>query len=68
MVLKYRWSLAETMDLFIDTKDLDRLQLFLASARNQLPYAQSRALNSLAYETRHARACAATSQSAGPGS
>jgi hypothetical protein len=40
------------MDLFIDTKDLDRLQLFLAKAQNQLPFAQSRALNSLAYETR----------------
>lgn len=40
------------MDLIVDTKDLDRLQLFLAKASNQLPYAQSRALNSLAYETR----------------
>ena len=40
------------MDFYIDTKDLDRLQVFLANARNQMPFAQSRALNSLAYETR----------------
>jgi hypothetical protein len=40
------------MDLFIDTKDLDRLHFFVVGIGKQLPYAQSRALNSLAYETR----------------
>lgn len=36
----------------VDTRDLDRLTRFLANSRGQMPYATSRALNSLAFDVR----------------
>ena len=36
----------------VDTRDLDKLRRFVAESRGQMPYATSRALNSLAFDVR----------------
>lgn len=36
----------------VDTRDLDKLTRFLAESRGQMPYATSRALNTLAFDVR----------------
>lgn len=40
------------LKLSIDTRDLDRMTRFLVNSRGQMPFATSRALNSLAFDVR----------------